>query len=100
MKGKLTVGELVKELSKYPKDSYVALSSDSEGNSFSIMMDMHCMMNDCYMENRLGHQYDFYDKEMVDKAKEEGKKKVKHDYEHTSVLINNLVPVIILFGSN
>lgn len=100
MKGKLTIGELIETLKRYPKDTYVALSVDTEGNSYSIMMDRQCIIPNCYMQDELGSQYDFYDKAEVNRAKRNGKKTIKHKWEREEKQIDSLVPVVILIGSN
>ena len=45
----ITVGELIETLKKYPKDMRVAMSSDSEGNSYSYIPDNQFIADDVYM---------------------------------------------------
>lgn len=100
MKGKLTVGELISALQKEPKDSYVALSVDSEGNSFSIMMDSHYLARNAYMVDELGSQYEYYTKDEYDMAKRSKDKAIKSEWVREPVKIDELHKVIVLFGSN
>jgi len=100
MKGKLTVGELIEVLKTQPKDSYVALSTDSEGNSFSIIMDTRFIVTDAYMEDELGSQYEYYTKEEVSKAKRTKNKQIKSLWMREPIKVEDLHKVIVLFGSN
>ena len=100
MEGKLTVGELIETLKALPKDSYVAMSTDSEGNSFSIIMDSHFIVPEAYMEDELGSQYEYYTKEEVAKAKRTKNKQIKSQWMREPIKVDDLHKVVVLFGSN
>ena len=100
MKGKLTVGELISVLRGLPQDSYVALSTDSEGNSYSIIMDQRFIEPEAYMFDELGSQYEYYTKAEYNKAKRSKDKTIKSEWLREPVKIDELHKVIVLFGSN
>lgn len=100
MNGRLTVGELIDTLKKVPKDNYVALSTDSEGNSFSIIMDTHFIEPSAYMVDELGSQYDYFTKQDVDRAKQRKDRLIKKPWRKDTIKVDNLHKVIVLFGSN
>jgi len=55
----MTVGELIKLLKGYDEDVLVALSTDEEGNGYSVMGNEMCVES-CYMENNLGYADEIY----------------------------------------
>lgn len=55
----VTVKDLIKILSLQDPETIVALSSDSEGNSFTTMHKNGCIMTDVYLENQFGGQDDY-----------------------------------------
>ena len=90
----LKVKELIQSLRAENPEAYVALSVDSEGNSFSIMPKEQYLSQDGLMKGELGSQEmyylaeDFKDKEEIT------------DFLGNKVKKKDLVGVIILWPSN
>jgi hypothetical protein len=95
----LTVGGLIEILKKENPDALVGLSSDSEGNSFSLMTDEECFGTSLRMKNELGSQETLFFESDI-KAAEKNGKDTMEDYGGNKVKITDLKPVIILYGSN
>ncbi len=70
MKG-LTVEQLINALEKEDPKALVAVSADSEGNSFSLISNSEFISNGVYIKNELGGQEDYF---------EEKDMKVKGEY--------------------
>ncbi len=59
----ITVKELMATLSKLDPSALVGLSTDSEGNSYSLIPNVSYVSPDVYMLNELGSQEYYFDKE-------------------------------------
>lgn len=57
----MKVKELIATLKTLDQNSYVAMSTDSEGNSYSMMSDEMFVTTECYLENRLGGQEQYFE---------------------------------------
>lgn len=59
----ITVKELMTTLAKLDPSALVGLSTDSEGNSYSLIPNVSFVSPDVYMLNELGSQEYYFDKE-------------------------------------
>ena len=90
----LKVKELIKSLKEENPEAYVALSSDSEGNAFSLVPSEQFISNEVLMQGELGHQEMYY---LTEDFKE---KEEMTDFLGNKVEKKGLVNVIILWPSN
>lgn len=95
----LTVKELIEILQAENPDALVGLSSDSEGNSFSLMANEDCLATGIRMKNELGSQETPFLESDVKAAEKSGAAEIK-DWCGNKVKISDLAPVVILYGSN
>lgn len=73
----ITVGELIEALKDFPYDNVVGLSSDSEGNSYSLIPNEY-FIAECYTNGELG----------------------SIDYVEDEPICDSKIPTLILFPSN
>jgi len=94
MKG-ITVRELAVKLMTMNPKAYIALSSDGEGNSFSLMADEDSMVTMAFMKNELGSQETYFDNDDIAKYG----KQVK-DFYGNKVDKKDLVECVVLWPSS
>ena len=76
---KITVKELIKTLATCDQDSFVAMSADSEGNSYSVMANEQFVTQNVYMKDEFEKQDQFFEKTEVEDTTD---KTVKDFYEN------------------
>ena len=59
----MKVKDLIQALKSIDPNSYVAMSADSEGNSYSLMADEMFVTLDCYLKGELGSQDIYFEDE-------------------------------------
>lgn len=65
----MKVSELVSALKEQDQSAYVALSTDSEGNSYSLMPNEMFVTTEAYLEKSLGGQDQYFEiEELKDKG--------------------------------
>jgi len=62
----IKVKELIEGLKTMNPNAYVALSTDSEGNNYSLMANEMYMTPDCYLKKELGGQEQYFEKQEFD----------------------------------
>ncbi|MDR2091120.1 MAG: hypothetical protein LBP62_05655 [Clostridiales bacterium] len=95
----IKVKELIGILKKENPDALVGLSSDSEGNSFSLMTSEDCLGTEIRMKNELGSQETLFLESDVKATVKSGDTEIQ-DWRGNKVKIFDLAPVVILYGSN
>ncbi len=62
----ITVKELIEALKTQPQDSLVALSVDSEGNSYSLIANEQFISENVYIKNELGSLETYFEAKEVE----------------------------------
>ena len=93
---KITVKELIKTLATCDQDSFVAMSADSEGNSYSIIANEQFVTQNVYMKDEFEKQDQFFEKTEVEDTTD---KTVKDFYEN-QIEKAKLVKCVLLWPCN
>jgi len=91
----IKVKELIEGLKTMNPNSYVAISTDSEGNSYSLIANEMYLMPNCYLKKELGGQEQYFEKKEFDKAGTE-----IEDFYGNKHSKKELVNCIILWPTN
>ena len=93
---KLTVKELIESLQDCDPDLVVAMSADSEGNSYSIMANKQYVTHDVYLQDEFNKQEQFFEKMEV----ENGADKTVQDFGKKEIEKSKLVKCVLLWPCN
>ena len=89
----LKVKDLIKGLSTLDQEAYVALSADTEGNAYSIMMNSQYVIDEVLLKSELGSQASYFLEEDVTGGFVE-------DFYGKKVAAKDLVKAVVLIGTN